>query len=75
MSAGEVTAGVPSLADLAQSDGDTDQYVRMGPYTSQHITDAVPSLSTLLEEDEADLRSSTAGGMTGQTDPTVGSSE
>ena len=62
MPVGEVTQGVPSLAELAQSDGETEQlYLQPRPppkpvgAPSANIRDAVPpSLSALLEEDEAD---------------------
>ena len=63
MPVGEVTQGVPSLAELAQSDGETEQlYLQPRPppeaigAASANVTDAVPSLSALLEEDEADAR-------------------
>lgn len=47
---------MPSLADLIQSDGETDQFGKasggsvLGALAEQNITEGVPSLGSLLEE-------------------------
>lgn len=66
---GDVTRGVPSLADLLQSDGETDQIGRdadqgeLGTNAEGNITGMVPSLGALLEDEETDqLLEDTAAG-------------
>jgi len=58
--AGEVTSGVPTLAELLQSDGETDQLEAQQAYAGpenarSNVTDAVPSLGALLEEEDTDM--------------------
>ena len=57
---GEVTRGVPSLADLLQSDNETEHWqanpqlsALRGP-SQENITAIVPSLGGLLEEDDTE---------------------
>ena len=53
--AGEVTKGVPTLADLLQSDGETE-YLGSAPEQVSHrlggVTESVPTLGDLLEDDD-----------------------
>lgn len=56
--AGDVTKGVPSLADLLQSDGETELLGRGSRRSAEkasphgNVTGNIPSLGLLLEEEE-----------------------
>lgn len=54
---GEVTSGVPTLAELLQSDGETDLLENQAYRADgrSNVTDAVPSLGALLEEEDTDM--------------------